>query len=158
MATKKTTAKKSSTKTGSSKAAPKKAASAVKKKSKKATTAQKKNSAAKKTTAKKGGKKTAAKKSAPQQTNAKVAAKPKKDVIKSFQQHQKDTGSPKVQVALLTSRINSLTAHLQEHKKDNHSRRGLILMVGKRRRLLRYINSKDKDIYEKITKDLKIRK
>ncbi|MDF2379577.1 MAG: 30S ribosomal protein S15 [Candidatus Gracilibacteria bacterium] len=88
----------------------------------------------------------------------KYVKKGKKAVISTFQDHNKDTGSPKVQVALLTDRINSLTEHLKEHKKDNHSRRGLILMVGKRRRLLRYISSKDKDLYESITDDLKIRK
>lgn len=88
----------------------------------------------------------------------KVVHKDKKDIIHDFQNHQKDTGSPKVQVALLTERINSLTSHLEQHKKDNHSRRGLLMMVGKRRRLLRYIEGKNKEIYEELTKELSIRK
>lgn len=95
-------------------------------------------------------------------TTKKVADKhvksPKKAIISKHQQHNKDTGSPKVQIAILTERINSLTEHLKEHKKDNHSRRGLILMVGKRRRLLRYVSNKDKDLYEELLKKLKIRK
>lgn len=89
---------------------------------------------------------------------AKKVMKDKKAVIGEFQQHGKDTGSPKVQVALLTERINSLTEHLNSHKKDNNSRRGLLLMVGKRRRLLRYIESKDKQLYEDLLKSLNIRK
>lgn len=84
--------------------------------------------------------------------------KPKKDLIAEFQGHGKDTGSPKVQVALLTERINKLTEHLSGHKKDNHSRRGLLMMVGKRRRLLRYIESKDKSLYEQLITNLQIRK
>jgi small subunit ribosomal protein S15 len=82
----------------------------------------------------------------------------KKDIIGESQKHNKDTGSPKVQVALLTEKINNLTKHLESHKKDNHSRRGLLLMVGKRRRLLRYIENKDKGIYEDLVKDLSLRK
>jgi small subunit ribosomal protein S15 len=88
----------------------------------------------------------------------KIARKEKKSIIGEFQGHQKDTGSPRVQVALLTERIDRLTEHLNEHKKDNHSRRGLLMMVGKRRRLLRYIEAKDKSIYEGLLKDLSIRK
>lgn len=84
--------------------------------------------------------------------------KEKKNIIGEFQAHQKDTGSPKVQVALLTDRINRLTEHLNEHKKDHHSRRGLLMMVGKRRRLLRYIEGKNKEMYEDLTKELSIRK
>ncbi|MDP2691456.1 MAG: 30S ribosomal protein S15 [bacterium] len=87
-----------------------------------------------------------------------IARQPKKEVIAEFQQHKKDTGSPRVQIALLTDKINSLTNHLQSHKKDTHSRRGLLLMVGKRRRLLRYVQGKDKDLYEEITRKLNIRK
>ncbi|MDP3975612.1 MAG: 30S ribosomal protein S15 [bacterium] len=87
-----------------------------------------------------------------------MVKKSKKDIIESFQAHKKDTGSPKVQVALLTEKINHLTSHLQEHSKDNHSRRGLLLMVGKRRRLLRYVEKKDKELYEKLTQELGIRK
>lgn len=133
----------------------------------------KKKPAAKKAAPKKEKKVVAAKKGAEKKTEAKKstkvaakAAKPaakkvmkdKKAVIGEFQQHGKDTGSPKVQVALLTERINSLTEHLNSHKKDNNSRRGLLLMVGKRRRLLRYIESKDKQLYEDLLKSLNIRK
>lgn len=78
--------------------------------------------------------------------------------IKQYQQHTKDTGSSHVQVAILTTRINSLTEHLKIHRKDNHSRRGLILMVGKRRKLLDYIKSKKPAEYQKLIQDLKLRK
>lgn len=122
-----------------------------------------------------GGKKVAPKKTVKKETTKKKVAKlikkvakkvtprrkpkkSKKDIISSFQYHKKDTGSPKVQVAILTEKINQLTDHLREHKKDNHSRRGLLLMVGKRRRLLRYIERKDKDLYETLKKTLKFRK
>lgn len=134
----------------------------------------KKKPAAKKAAPKKEKKVVAAKKGAEKKAEAKkttkaaakAVAKPaakkvmkdKKSVIGEFQQHGKDTGSPKVQVALLTERINSLTEHLNSHKKDNNSRRGLLLMVGKRRRLLRYIESKDKQLYEDLLKTLNIRK
>jgi small subunit ribosomal protein S15 len=124
---------------------------------------------AKKTVAKKEVKTAESKKASPKSTKPAVKAvakkedkkqvrKEKKSVIGEFQQHSKDTGSPKVQVALLTERINSLTEHLNTHKKDNHSRRGLLLMVGKRRRLLRYIESKDKTLYEELISTLNIRK
>ena len=89
---------------------------------------------------------------------SKYVKKPKKEIISKFQQHKKDTGSPKVQVAILTEKINALTEHLRIHKKDHHSRRGLLLMVGKRRRLLRYIESKDKELYDELKKSLKFRK
>ncbi|MBN2100923.1 30S ribosomal protein S15 [Candidatus Dojkabacteria bacterium] len=82
----------------------------------------------------------------------------KKKIMKKFASHEGDTGSPEVQVALLTERINKLGEHLKGHKKDNHSRRGLIKMVGKRRRLLEYLKRKDSDRYEKLLKDLKIDK
>ncbi|MCH7844298.1 MAG: 30S ribosomal protein S15 [Acidobacteria bacterium] len=68
-------------------------------------------------------------------------------VVESFGKHATDTGSPEVQVALLTERINHLTDHLKVHKKDNHSRRGLLMMVGKRRRLLRYLQNQDVERY-----------
>jgi len=68
-------------------------------------------------------------------------------VVESFGKHATDTGSPEVQVALLTERINHLTEHLKVHKKDNHSRRGLLMMVGKRRRLLRYLQNQDVERY-----------
>lgn len=142
MATTKKTAKK-----------PAKKATAPKKNATKAVKAPAKKASEKKAD-KAVSKKTVAKKAAPK----KVVKKEKKEIIGSFQAHSKDTGSPKVQVALLTDRINSLTEHLKEHKKDNHSRRGLILMVGKRRRLLRYISTKDKELYEQLTDELGIRK
>jgi small subunit ribosomal protein S15 len=72
--------------------------------------------------------------------------------------HAKDTGSADVQIALLTERINALTEHLQTNKKDHSSRRGLLLMVGKRRRLLDYLNGKDGARYQALTKKLKLRK
>ncbi len=71
-------------------------------------------------------------------------------VVESFGKHATDTGSPEVQVALLTERINHLTEHLKVHKKDNHSRRGLLMMVGKRRRLLRYLQDHDVERYRSL--------
>lgn len=80
----------------------------------------------------------------------------KQDIIKKYSQHEGDTGSPAVQIALLTQQINLLTEHLKGHKKDNHSRRGLLQMVGKRRRLLQYLQNSDSDSYKKVTKALGI--
>ncbi len=82
----------------------------------------------------------------------------KQDTIDRFKLHEKDTGSPEVQIALLTERITSLTEHLKIHKKDHHSRRGLLMMVGKRRRLLSYVKNKDVNRYRGIIKELGIRK
>jgi small subunit ribosomal protein S15 len=82
---------------------------------------------------------------------------PKENIIKEHQIHDKDTGSPDVQVALLTDRIKNLTEHLKENRKDNHSRRGLIIMVSKRKRLLKYIKNKDIERYRKLIKELGIR-
>lgn len=82
----------------------------------------------------------------------------KSKTITDFRVHDKDTGSADVQVALLTERINSLTEHLQKNKKDHSSRRGLLMMVGKRRRLLDYLHLKDESRYQTITKKLKLRK
>lgn len=82
----------------------------------------------------------------------------KKKIIAKHAKHKQDTGSPQVQVAILTQRINELTKHLQDHKKDNHSRRGLILMVGKRRRLLNYMKQTVPESYEKAIKKLTLRK
>ncbi len=82
----------------------------------------------------------------------------KKKLIKEFASHEGDTGSPEVQIAILTKRIEMLSEHLKSHKKDNHSRRGLLKMVGKRRRLLEYLRDKDSDRYDKLIKDLKIGK
>ena len=82
----------------------------------------------------------------------------KTSVIVDNRVHETDTGSPEVQVAILTARINQLTEHLKIHKKDNHSRRGLLKMVGTRRRLLDYLQKKDVERYRAIIKKLGIRK
>lgn len=82
----------------------------------------------------------------------------RKEIIKEYATEKNDTGSPEVQVALLTARINHLTEHFASHKKDHHSRRGLLIMVGRRRRLLDYLKSKDEARYENLIKKLGIRK
>ncbi len=82
----------------------------------------------------------------------------KESVIEKFSSHEGDTGSPEVQIALLTERINGLTEHLKGHKKDHHSRRGLLKMVGKRRRLLTYLQNKNIDRYRSLVKELGLRK
>ena len=82
----------------------------------------------------------------------------KKKIIAKHASHTKDTGSANVQIAILTERINELTDHLKIHKKDAHSRRGLLSMVGKRRRLLNYVKSKSPDNYEDVIKTLELRK
>lgn len=82
----------------------------------------------------------------------------KKDVIGTHRVHDKDTGSPEVQIALLSERINSLSDHFKTHKSDHHSRRGLLMMVGKRRRLLEYIRSNDLTRYKNIVEKLGLRK
>ena len=82
----------------------------------------------------------------------------KKEIISKFQTHEGDTGSPEVQVALLTERINHLTEHLKEHKKDNHSRRGLFKMVGQRRGLLKYLEKVDIERYRSLIEELGLRK
>jgi small subunit ribosomal protein S15 len=79
-------------------------------------------------------------------------------VVESFGKHATDTGSPEVQVALLTERINHLTDHLKVHKKDHHSRRGLLMMVGKRRRLLRYLEDQDVERYRSLIATLGLRR
>ncbi len=79
-------------------------------------------------------------------------------VIESNRTHEKDTGSPEVQVAILTARINELTAHLQEHTHDNHSRQGLFKMIGKRRKMLDYLAAKDIERYRAVIAKLGIRK
>lgn len=84
-----------------------------------------------------------------------ISKRKKKAVIKKYQKHEKDTGSAEVQIGLLTARINELAKHLKKHPKDHHSRRGLLSVVGKRRRLLKYLSSENKKSYEKITKELK---
>ena len=82
----------------------------------------------------------------------------KTKTINDFRVHEKDTGSADVQVALLTQRINQLTEHLQKNNKDHSSRRGLLKMVGQRRRLLDYLHIKDTTRYQSVTKRLKLRK
>lgn len=82
----------------------------------------------------------------------------KAKTIGSFKLHERDTGSADVQIALLTQRINHLTEHLQKYKKDHSSRRGLLMMVGQRRRLLDYLQIKDVNRYQAVTKKLKLRK
>jgi len=82
----------------------------------------------------------------------------KKEIIENFQTHGTDTGSPEVQVALLSSRIGYLTEHFKIHKKDHGSRRGLLKLVGQRRRLLDYLKNQDVGRYRKIIKELGIRK
>jgi small subunit ribosomal protein S15 len=82
----------------------------------------------------------------------------KQDVVTKFRTHDKDTGSPEVQVALLTERIQYLTEHFKTHKKDHHSRRGLLKLVGQRRRLLDYLKGKDGGRYKKLIDGLGIRK
>jgi len=87
-----------------------------------------------------------------------ITAERKQELIKEFGQKEGDTGSPEVQVAVLTERIRNLTDHLSGHKKDHHSRRGLIIMVGQRRRLLDYLNRKDQDRYAKLIQSLGLRR
>ena len=82
----------------------------------------------------------------------------KKEIIAKFGRNREDTGSPEVQVALLTARINHLTEHLKEHKKDHHSRRGLLMMVGQRKGLLNYIKAKDIVKYRELIAALGLRK
>jgi small subunit ribosomal protein S15 len=82
----------------------------------------------------------------------------KSKVITSMQGHKKDTGSPEVQIAIFTEQIKELTKHLQTHKKDEHSRRGLLKMVGKRRSLLDYLSKKDHKKYQDVLKKLELRR
>lgn len=82
----------------------------------------------------------------------------KGNTIEKFRLHERDTGSADVQIALLTERINSLTQHLQANKKDHSSRRGLLMMVGKRRRLLDYLHNTDAERYHALTKKLGLRR
>ena len=82
----------------------------------------------------------------------------KQDVIKKFRVHDKDTGSSEVQIAILTERINYLTDHFKVHKKDHHSRRGLLKLVGQRRRLLTYLKKSDQKRYESTIERLGLRK
>ena len=87
-----------------------------------------------------------------------ISKESKAEIIAKYKRDEKDTGSPEVQIALLTERINELTEHLKAHKKDNHSRRGLLKMVGKRRNLLNYLAKKDVNRYREIVAKLGLRK
>ena len=87
-----------------------------------------------------------------------VTKEDKETIIAKHAKHDGDTGSPEVQVALLTARISTLTDHLKTHKKDHHSRRGLLKMVGQRRRLLNYLQARDLDRYRALVKELALRK
>jgi len=87
-----------------------------------------------------------------------VVKEKKQEIIESFKVHSRDTGSAEVQIALLTERINGLGNHFKEHKKDHHSRRGLLMLVGRRRRLLSYLKKKDTKKYEEVLEKLKLRK
>ena len=82
----------------------------------------------------------------------------KSELIIEFKQSDGDTGSPEVQISILTERIKNLTEHLKEHKKDHHSRRGLLIMVGQRRSLLDYLNQKDETRYQDLIKRLGLRR
>jgi small subunit ribosomal protein S15 len=87
-----------------------------------------------------------------------LAAEKKKELIDTHRTRDNDTGSPEVQVAMLTERINQLTEHLRTHKKDFHSRRGLLMMVGKRRRLLQYLNKENPGRYRGLIEKLGLRR
>ena len=87
-----------------------------------------------------------------------LTTKEKENIIKKFQTHKGDAGSPEVQIAILSREIEQVAEHLTKHKKDNHSRRVLLKMVGNRRRLLRYLKEEDEKRHEKIVEKLKLKK
>lgn len=87
-----------------------------------------------------------------------ITSEKKQELILEHRRHEGDTGSPEVQIAILTNRINELTVHLKEHKKDHHSRRGLLKMVGSRRSLLNYLKDVDLDRYRTLLAKLNLRK
>lgn len=87
-----------------------------------------------------------------------VTAERKREIIKRFGKDENDTGSTEVQIALLTERINHLNEHLREHKKDHYSRRGLLMLVGQRRRFLQYLQRKDLDRYRELIQELGLRR
>ena len=87
-----------------------------------------------------------------------IAKDKKTDIIKAYARKEGDTGSPEVQIAILTARINELTEHLKQNPKDHHSRRGLLMMVGRRRGMLQYLQKKDLEGYRELIKKLGIRK
>ena len=86
-----------------------------------------------------------------------TTAERRMELISTYRQHENDTGSPEVQVALITQRINQLTGHFATHKQDHHSRRGLLKLVGQRRRLLKYLKSKDLERYSALIEALDLR-
>ena len=88
----------------------------------------------------------------------KLSVEKKKGLIEQFKTHDGDTGSPEVQIALLSERINGLTDHFKTHQKDHHSRRGLLMLIGKRRGLLEYLRKKDTERYRVLTEKLGIRR
>ena len=87
-----------------------------------------------------------------------LAKEHKENIIKQFKLHEGDTGSPEVQVAIISERLNVLNSHFQTHKKDHHSRRGLLKLVGQRRKLLSYLKTTDQGRYAKLIKELGLRK
>lgn len=87
-----------------------------------------------------------------------MAMRPKNEIIKQFAKHEGDTGSPEVQIALLTERINHLTEHFKVHKKDFGGRRGLLKLVGRRRSLLNYLRTNDSERYREVVRALGLRK
>ncbi|UCD36039.1 MAG: 30S ribosomal protein S15 [Nitrospiraceae bacterium] len=87
-----------------------------------------------------------------------LAKEQKENIIQQYKLHDGDTGSPEVQVALISERLSSLNSHFQTHKKDHHSRRGLLKLVGQRRKLLKYLKSVDAGRYEKLVQQLGLRK
>jgi len=87
-----------------------------------------------------------------------IAKDEKQKITEQFQLHEKDTGSSGVQIAILTERINGVSEHMKKHKKDHHSRRGLLRLVGRRRRLLDYLSEKDPERYQAILKKLNLRR
>ena len=86
-----------------------------------------------------------------------LAKDPKTNIINEYKTHENDTGSPEVQVAMLSARINQLTEHLRSHKKDHHSTRGMMMLIGKRRRLLNYLSTTDIERYRALVARLGIR-
>tara|TARA_B100000579_G_scaffold393602_1_gene370337 strand:- start:228 stop:497 length:270 start_codon:yes stop_codon:yes gene_type:complete len=87
-----------------------------------------------------------------------ITPEKKQELIKNYSKNENDTGSPEVQVAILSERIKNLTEHLKTHIHDNHSRRGLLMMVGQRRRMLDYLSNKSRERYESLIKSLGLRK
>lgn len=88
---------------------------------------------------------------------ATIGSKEKKEIIETYKTHKSDTGSNEVQIALLTTRINHLIEHLKIHTKDHHTRRGLLILVGRRKRLIRYMETTNPEEYVKLAKQLKLR-